>query len=492
MKHRSFVVAIAASLLVLVGLSSCMPPALDLPAPSAPVLSAPTVTNERRPTWTWTASEYADAYLVQFSSMPGTWTRVGVLPRAWTPAFDLTDGNHSLFVKAVNAEGEESSFDVRTVKVDTLSPAAPSVSGPVSPTTDSTPTWTWSASSDATTFRCQLGAESAAGWTVQATKVYTPKALADGTYTLFVQAGDQAGNWSASTPSTVAIEGGIPATRLRLVASNLTSGTNQDYTGMEGIRILEGIDPDVVMVQEFNYKSNADVDFQEMANLIIYRAATGGAGGEQAFWYREGKGGVGSAGTIPNGIVSKYPILSAGEWDDPYMTDRDFAWARLDVPGDVDLWAVSVHLKASSAETDKQKRTDEATSLKALIATNVPAAAYLVVAGDFNTYSSDTAVEPCLSVLDDFVIVAMPFPADVSDDSDTNSGRSSPYDRVLADSDLDAIEVPVEIGAAIFANGAVIDTRVYSPIDDISPALATDSAALNMQHMAVVRDFALP
>jgi len=36
-------------------------------------------------------------------------------------------------------------------------------------------------------------------------------------------------------------------------------------------------------------------------------------------------------------------IVEAGEWDDPRVGNRDFAWARIDIPGPVDLWAVSVH-----------------------------------------------------------------------------------------------------------------------------------------------------
>ena len=47
------------------------------------------------------------------------------------------------------------------------------------------------------------------------------------------------------------------------------------------------------------------------------------------------------------------------------------------------------------------------------------------------------------------------------------------------------------IGAAQFANGLVVDTRVYTPLADLAPALATDSGATGMQHMAVVRDFLL-
>lgn len=208
MKLRAFPIAFATTLLLLAGLSSCMPPALDLPVPSAPVLSAPDLTNQRRPTWTWTAAEYADAYLVQLDSMGGAWTRVGVLPRAWTPAFDLPDGNHSLFLKAVNAEGEESSFDVRTVRVDTVPPAEPVVALG-SPETDTTPTWTWTASTDSVSFRVQLDATDSSGWIATATKTWTAPPLAVGSaHILYVQAADAAGNWSTSGSATAAIEAG--------------------------------------------------------------------------------------------------------------------------------------------------------------------------------------------------------------------------------------------------------------------------------------------
>ena len=37
-----------------------------------------------------------------------------------------------------------------------------------------------------------------------------------------------------------------------------------------------------------------------------------------------------------------------------------------------------------------------------------------------------------------------------------------------------------------------IDSRTFTPLDDLKPIQATDSAASNMQHMAVVRDFRIP
>jgi endonuclease/exonuclease/phosphatase family metal-dependent hydrolase len=177
------------------------------------------------------------------------------------------------------------------------------------------------------------------------------------------------------------------------------------------------------------------------------------------------------------------------------MTDRDFAWARIDIPGSKDLWVVSLHIKASSGSSDKEKRANEATLLKSYISANVPSGDYLAVGGDFNTYANDTVNEPCLGVFDDFVTLPANHPRDQGDDGDTNSGRSSPYDRVLVDNDLSACATATIIGAHSFTYGLVLDTRVTSPysiVADVSPALVTDSAALNMQHMTVVRDFTIP
>ena len=39
------------------------------------------------------------------------------------------------------------------------------------------------------------------------------------------------------------------------------------------------------------------------------------------------------------------------------------------------------------------------------------------------------------------------------------------------------------------ANGLVFDSRAYSPVSDVSPVLPADSSSVNMQHMAVVKDF---
>jgi hypothetical protein len=36
------------------------------------------------------------------------------------------------------------------------------------------------------------------------------------------------------------------------------------------------------------------------------------------------------------------------------------------------------------------------------------------------------------------------------------------------------------------------DSRVFTPLEGLAPIQKTDSAAANMQHMAIVRDFRIP
>jgi hypothetical protein len=133
---------------------------------------------------------------------------------------------------------------------------------------------------------------------------------------------------------------------------------------LTGIRIFQGMHPDVVMIQEFNYGNNSDTAIRQFVNTAF---------GPSFSYYRE----VGAQ--IPNGVISRWPIIAAGEWDDTQVDNRDFAWARIDVPGPKDLWVVSVHLLTSSASV----RNTEAANLVSLINANVPAGDYLAIGGDF-------------------------------------------------------------------------------------------------------------
>jgi endonuclease/exonuclease/phosphatase family metal-dependent hydrolase len=262
----------------------------------------------------------------------------------------------------------------------------------------------------------------------------------------------------------------LTTTRVRLMAANITSGNLQSYDPGEGTRIFQGVKPDVVMIQEFNYGDNSATAIRGFVNTAF---------GSSFSYYREG------GAQIPNGVISRWPIVASGEWDDTRVTNRDFAWARIDVPGPKDLWVVSLHLLTADATT----RNAEASQLVSLIKANVPAGDYLVIGGDLNTGSR---TESAFSTLSQVVVTSGSFPVDRNGNGNTNAARAKPYDHVLVDADLKAYQTATVLGASSFASGLVVDTRVYSPLAELSPARSTDSGAVNMQHMAVVKDFLIP
>jgi endonuclease/exonuclease/phosphatase family metal-dependent hydrolase len=164
-----------------------------------------------------------------------------------------------------------------------------------------------------------------------------------------------------------AVQQRLSGTRLRLVAANLSSGNNQSYEA-PGSRIMQGLHPDVVMLQEFNVGDNSEDAIRGWVDDTF----------GSSFSYTRGP-----AAQIPNGVISRYPILASGDWTDPEVSNRDFVWARIDVPGTKDLWVVSVHLLTSSSS----KRASEASALLSRLQANVPVSDLLAIGGDFNTTS---------------------------------------------------------------------------------------------------------
>src|SRR5437899_692810 len=125
---------------------------------------------------------------------------------------------------------------------------------------------------------------------------------------------------------------------VRVMASNLTSGNNQRYE-QPGLEILQGLKPDIVAMQEFNVSNQFGINTTAALSNMV--ATTFGA--NFAFFRETGY-------NLPNGIISRYPILNSGSWtdSDTGVNDRGFAWARIDLPGTNELYVVSVHLKAGN------------------------------------------------------------------------------------------------------------------------------------------------
>jgi hypothetical protein len=91
---------------------------------------------------------------------------------------------------------------------DTTPPEAPSVTG-VSPTADTTPTWSWSSGGGGNAnYRYKLDdSDLSTGATETMSTTYSPSShLADATYTLYVQEQDDAENWSTSGSFAITID----------------------------------------------------------------------------------------------------------------------------------------------------------------------------------------------------------------------------------------------------------------------------------------------
>src|SRR5882724_10503826 len=136
-------------------------------------------------------------------------------------------------------------------------------------------------------------------------------------------------------------------TIVRVMSANL-NGNTQSYQPF-AFRIFEGLKPDIVAIQEFNYSNNTPSDFRTMVDSAF---------GTNFDYFRE------SGYNIPNGIITRFPIVAAGSWDDALVNDRGFAWARISLPGTNDLFVVSVHLYSSGTAVD---RDSEAVAIKVYI-----------------------------------------------------------------------------------------------------------------------------
>lgn len=381
----------------------------------------------------------------------------------------LSPGLHAFAVRAVDAAGraDPSPAVILWEVVERQAPPPDSriTSGPASPSEATSATFTFESIPEGQAFDCRLGE----AWRA-CTSPWTVSGLGEGAHTFAVRAVDPDGA-ADPTPATWSWEVALPpagTAPMRLVAANLTSGNYQAYED-PGIRILQGLDADVVLIQEFNYGDNGPEDL---------RAFVDQAFGVEFAFYRE------PDGQIPNGIVSRWPILESGRWEDAESPNREWAWARIDVPGPVDLWAVSLHLLTRNASTRALQAEGLLPHLKAL-----PAGDYLVVGGDLNT--AHTA-EAALAILDEVVDADGPWPADQEDVTGTNASREKPYDHLLVDDDLGTWSVPVRVGEAAFTHGLVFDSRVYAPLADVPPVRVGDSGVAGMQHMAVIKDFELP
>lgn len=253
---------------------------------------------------------------------------------------------------------------------------------------------------------------------------------------------------------------------LTIMSANTTSGNRQRFGG-PGERIFQALRPDIVAIQEFNVPDPGG------PRAWVERVF----GKDFHFMVEPGRD------SIPCGIVSRFPITASGEWNDPQVGNRDFAWATIDIPGAIDLHIISVHLHGSGRASS---RKIEAEVIVAAAKKSFPKDDYLVLCGDFNTRTrKEAAIAVFRRHFSDRHI-----PVDQVGNSHTSKNRNYAYDWVMPNPRLDQLHQPLKFGAREFPEGLVFDTRLWQPPP--APALNSDSTAPGMQHMAVIKAFRLP
>jgi hypothetical protein len=177
---------------------------IDIEKPAVPLATTPPenlLTNNPTPTFSGTAEPFAHVPVFDGStqignpqaSVDGTW--------AFTPAAALSEGTHMWRVRAVDAAGNRSDYTaLRSLKIDTQSPAAPVVVNPAAAAkvNTRTPMFSGSAEGQATVSvyegpvrLCSTAADPAGSWNCASTVQ-----LLDGPHQIDVIARDGAGNES--------------------------------------------------------------------------------------------------------------------------------------------------------------------------------------------------------------------------------------------------------------------------------------------------------
>ena len=180
--------------------------------PAPPQVTGDERTNDPRPVWTWTLSEDATNVRYQLGTeSPNSWiTAGGTNVRSFTPSEDLAEGNYTLYVQASNVHNIWSNSGTLEIIVDFTKPDVPVVSGP-SGTITARPRWEWDINPEVEFYRIGF---TDGNWIKQdlTDNFYIHDLdLPDGSYTLYVQALDFAGNWSSTGQHTLIVDGTIPA-----------------------------------------------------------------------------------------------------------------------------------------------------------------------------------------------------------------------------------------------------------------------------------------
>jgi hypothetical protein len=159
---------------------------LDTVAPTT-TIAGPGLTNDATPAFTFVASEAA-SFECRIDAGPAGTCASGA------PLATQTDGEHTLRVRAIDAASNVGPEVSRVFTVDTVAPTVTISGGPSGPTSEQSPSFSFSAGDATATFACRLQTPAGPAALVACSSPYTTAPLADGAHAFEVQATDAAGN----------------------------------------------------------------------------------------------------------------------------------------------------------------------------------------------------------------------------------------------------------------------------------------------------------
>ncbi|QTA81634.1 Uncharacterized protein dnl_39760 [Desulfonema limicola] len=212
---------------------------IDTTLPAMPNVSSTDITNNVNPLWTWTPGGTGNSIFKYSFNTAITSGAVGpTSDTQYTHASDLEDGSYTLYVQEQDDAGNWSATASFTVIVDTIPPAAPSLSGST-PTNNPQPLWTWISGGDnldgngtTGTFRYRL--DNSTGTTLTSAFEYKPDSILTGFHTLYVQEEDYAGNWSDAGSYTIEYDPNLANPPVVSSEKNLTNNQKPLWTWISG------------------------------------------------------------------------------------------------------------------------------------------------------------------------------------------------------------------------------------------------------------------
>ncbi|GAB4143262.1 MAG: hypothetical protein Tsb009_14210 [Planctomycetaceae bacterium] len=204
-------------------------------------------TTDNTPTITWNNQTDAVRYeVVVYRVSTGSMvaSNNNVTGTSWTVSSQLATGDYKVYVRAVNAGGIAGEWGMRNFTINALTAGNVTVTGPSGSTSDTTPTITWNAATNAdhyevVIYRVSTGAMVASNNNVSGTSWTVSSNMMADNYQVYVRAvtaGGQTGSWgmrtftvTATTPGSISFTGPIGSTNDSTPTISWNAASNADH-----------------------------------------------------------------------------------------------------------------------------------------------------------------------------------------------------------------------------------------------------------------------